>query len=274
MGFLDPLELGNGVLLFASKEDAEMKIKHSKIQAGDIFSTNEGGSVTVVEYRNAHEVLIEHNDESNHSALVRADHLRDGRVKNPFHPSVFGVGYVGVGGHNVSVKGKSTAAYEAWASMLRRCYSDEYLAKQPTYIGCSVHPDWFNFQTFAEWFNDQPNSQNHDFQLDKDLLALGNRVYSADTCSFLPQEINKLLNNQAASRGLYPQGVRASGKGYQAQLSVNGKRLSLGTYSSPEQAYTVYKAAKEQQVRSMAVEWREWLHHKVYANLMAWELQA
>ena len=158
--------------------------------------------------------------------------------------------------------------------MLRRCYSDEHLAKYPTYSGGSVHPDWHNFQAFAEWLHAQPNSQNDGFHLDKDLLVFGNKIYSADTCTFVPSQINTLLSDRAAGRGLYPQGVTANRKGYQAKLSVNGKRLSLGTYSSPEQAYTVYKAAKEQQVRSMAVEWREWLHPKVYANLMEWELQA
>ena len=251
-----------------------MKTKHKKIQAGDAFPTNEGGSVTVVEYRNAREVLIEHNDTHKHRAVVQAGHLRAGQVKNPFFASVCGIGYVGAGGHVVSVGGRCTAAYESWKRMLERCYSDEFLAKYSTYIGCSVHPDWHNFQTFAEWFHSQPNSQNDGFALDKDLLVLGNKLYGPSACSFVPQEINKLLNDNASSRGLYPQGVTANGKGYKATLSVNGKNLHLGTYSSPEQAYTVYKAAKEQQVRSMAVEWREWLHPKVYANLIAWELQA
>lgn len=253
----------------------KMKIKSNKtnkIQAGDVLPTNEGGSVTVIEYRNAGEILIEHNDAHKYQVVVRASNLRVGSVKNPFHPSVFGVGYIGVGKHTALVKGK-VAARGSWTRMMQRCYSSEYLAKYPTYIGCSVHSDWHNFQTFAEWFYAQPNSENAGFALDKDLLVLGNKIYSADTCSFVPQEINKLLNDSATARGIYPQGVWPHGKGYRAKLSVNGKQLALGTYSTPEQAYSVYKKAKEENVRSMATEWREWLHPTVYENLMTWELE-
>ena len=45
------------------------------------------------------------------------------------------------------------------------------------------------------------------FQLDKDLLVKGNKVYNESTCVFLPKEINSVLTKSTASRGDYLIGV-------------------------------------------------------------------
>lgn len=249
-----------------------MKNKHKQIETGDVFPTNEGGSVTVIEYRGCLDVLIEHNDSFKHRATVVAGHLRNGHVKNPFNPSVFGVGYIAVGEYSAWGGGKYSPAYVAWRDMLGRCCYAGYQVKYPTYIGCSVSNAWHNFQVFAEWFYSQDNSQKAGFALDKDLRITSNKEYGPDTCSFVPEQINSLLNDSGASRGKYEQGVSAHGKGYLARLSVKGKAIYLGKYSTPEQAHAVYKAAKQANVRSMAVEYKEFLHPTVYTNLIGWSL--
>ncbi|WP_423172691.1 hypothetical protein, partial [Stenotrophomonas sp. CASM112] len=45
------------------------------------------------------------------------------------------------------------------------------------------------------------------FELDKDLLIKGNKVYSENTCIFIPAEINLLLIKREASRGEHLIGV-------------------------------------------------------------------
>jgi len=240
---------------------------NKKIEAGDVFPTSEGGEVRVVKYRNSQNIDIVYMDENRHRAIVTANTLRKGKMKNPYHRSVLGVGYVGVGRYRVSNDGKLTDVYRAWGHMLERCYNSECQEKRPTYIGCFVCPDWLNFQAFAEWFHIQPNSDNAAFHLDKDLMMEGNKTYGPEFCSFVPGSINSLLTDAGAARGRWPMGVSANGKGFQAYLSVGGKRIWLGTYATPELAFSVYRRAKEANVKSMAEDWREYLHDDVYEYL-------
>ena len=89
--------------------------------------------------------------------------------------------------------------------------------------------------------------------LDKDLLIPGNKHYSAETCVFVDQATNKLLNDNAAMRGDLPQGVSQSGRGFQAQLRIKGKQVYFGTYITPELASNAYVAAKANEIRRTAL---------------------
>lgn len=57
--------------------------------------------------------------------------------------------------------------YKLWASMLQRCYSEKRLIKDPSYVGCSVHPDWHRFMNFRSWMEKQ---DWEGMELDKDIL--------------------------------------------------------------------------------------------------------
>lgn len=245
-------------------------MKTKQIISGDVFTTNEGGSVTVVEYRGAFEVVIKHDDSHEHIATVTAQHLRNGGVRNPYRPSVYGIGFMGVGEHPASVNGKDTPAYKTWSSMLRRCHCPKLHARKPTYANCSVHPNWHNFQVFAEWFERQYFATC--WHLDKDLIVEGNKIYSADNCVFVPSQLNTLLTDCGNARSDLPQGVSPNGKGYLAKLRIDGKRHSLGTYATPEEAFQVYKKAKEANVKRMAEQYKFLIDPRVYDSLMRYEV--
>ena len=243
----------------------------TQIREGDVFPTNAGGTVIVLEYVNSLEVTVQHQDDHMHCAVVESGNLRNGKVKNPYTVGRYGVGYIGDGDYRSTANNKKTPAYRSWSSMLRRCYDPDWHISRPTYIGCSVADEWHNFQVYAEWYYDQPNNKAG-FHLDKDLRIGGNKQYGPDTCSFVPYHINSLLIDCAASRGDLPQGVSRHGNGFRVHLAVNGKIIRLGTYATAEQAFTVYKATKEENVKLMAEEWKDWLHPEVYNYLMGWEL--
>lgn len=82
--------------------------------------------------------------------------------------------------------------YDKWITMLRRCYASEWHKKYPTYIGCSVCPEWRYFSKFRLWMELQ-NWKG--MELDKDILVKGNRVYGPDTCCFIPSTINTLFGH-------------------------------------------------------------------------------
>ena len=35
--------------------------------------------------------------------------------------------------------------YRKWVDLLKRCYSDKYRTKYPTYKGCTLEPEWLYF---------------------------------------------------------------------------------------------------------------------------------
>lgn len=243
-----------------------------RIVKNDIFNTNEGGHVIVIDYIDSKNVLIEHLDFQKHRVTVRAEHLRTGRISNPYKPSVQGVGYIGVGPYLTSERGKNNPAYRTWARMFERAYCDKYHSRYPTYTDCSVDTTWHNFQNFAEWFYKQPHAGEEGFALDKDLIILGNKTYNKDACSFVPTLINSLLTDSAAARGELPLGVKRNFSGYQARLSMYGERKCLGTFPTIEAAYLAYKEAKQDYVYKLANEYKDVLHPDVYKTLITWKL--
>ena len=80
--------------------------------------------------------------------------------------------------------------YVRWDNMLKRCYSSSVHKTHPTYIGCSVTPEWHYFSKFRFWME---NQKWEGLALDKDLLVKGNQVYGPDTCCFIPGAINGLF---------------------------------------------------------------------------------
>lgn len=99
--------------------------------------------------------------------------------------------------------------YQAWAHMLRRCYSARVHAKWPTYVGCSVVTSWHSFLSFRSWMATQ-NWQG--LELDKDTLIAGNKIYSPETCIFITQALNCFLTDRGLARGNDPLGVQFNRK--------------------------------------------------------------
>lgn len=185
----------------------------------------------------------------------------------------YGVGYNSRGTYPVTDRGKVSKQYNTWHGMLRRCYCNVNHIKNPTYIGCTVDDAWLDFQDFSKWYDNHAYS-GFGYDLDKDILFADNKVYSPDKCCFVPQEINKLLTDREAARGDLPQGLtfRKEMNKYHVRLSVDGIRKHLGYYDYLDEAFQVYKQAKEANVKRMAIEWKDRIEDNVFQALMNWEL--
>jgi hypothetical protein len=143
-----------------------------------------------------------------------------------------------------------TKYYGTWINMLQRCYSAKFLEKYPTYKGCSVCPEWLYLSVFHAWM------QAHDgywegLELDKDILVVGNKVHSPQTCLFVSKAVNSLLLDSGAARGELAQGVtfyKQMGK-FRADINIDGKRKYLGYFDSEDEAEETYLAAKSDNIR-------------------------
>jgi len=103
--------------------------------------------------------------------------------------------------------------YLAWTRMLKMCYSERFLEAHPTYTGCSVCEEWRSFLAFRQWMMAHVEMIGWDSfiqenrQLSRCFIVRGSKIFSPETCLFVPQAINKLLNDRTAARGLLPLGV-------------------------------------------------------------------
>lgn len=176
----------------------------ASIKKGDKFTSGKGCESVVVEYIDAFHVRIQFQDEHKYIATVEAGNLRDGRVRNPYRPSVFGIGYIASGAYNASMSGKKTKAYSNWQGMIQRCYDEKKLAEYPSYKGCSVVPGWHNFQVFAAWHEEH---YTEGLELDKDYLIAGNKIYGPDTCCYLSHQQNIEASHAKHYSFISPDGV-------------------------------------------------------------------
>ena len=186
---------------------------------------------------------------------------------------LYGVAYNTRGRHKAFSEGKKTKAYITWWHMIRRCYCPKVQSKNQTYIGCSVADEWHDYQNFADWYYSQKD-YGLGYELDKDVLFKGNKMYSPQNCTLLPQPLNALLNNRGSARGKYPQGVvlhKSSGR-IMSTFTTNGKTTYLGLFDCPNEAYQVYKIAKEAYVKEKALEWKDRIAENVFQALMDWQL--
>ena len=244
---------------------------------GKVCKSLNSGDFKILKYNNKENVEIQFLN-TGFETFARLGDIRKGEVKDLYSPSVCGVGILGTK-YPPSVNGRNTKEYDLWYSMLRRCYSDTSKKKYPTYVGCEVGDNFKSYEYFYEWCHKQVGFDNdgngNPFQLDKDLLVKGNKVYSESTCVFLPVEINSLLTKRTASRGEYLIGVYWSktANAFVARVCKNkGKQEYLGSFNTEIEAFNAYKTAKESFVKEQAEKWKDKIDPRAYNALMDYEV--
>ena len=79
-------------------------------------------------------------------------------------------------------------AYAKWQGMLNRAYG---ASSSKWYDDVTVSESFKHYHIFKQWYLTQYLEEG--WELDKDLLLKGNKVYCASRCCFLPKEINSAL---------------------------------------------------------------------------------
>ena len=187
-----------------------------------------------------------------------------GKGRGPKKSKVYGFGINDVGSPTVwadEETGKSVYCpyYYRWKEMLKRCYSDLYHERRPTYKDCTVVEEWKTFSNFRKWMVQQ---DWEGMDLDKDLKVMGNKVYGPEACLFIPRAVNTLFGVAGAGSSPYPIGVtfirRSKKKPFMARLRIDGVHKHLGCYPTPEEAAKVYVKARNEYLRSKAEEYPQY----------------
>lgn len=251
-------------------------------RTGETSYTFLGEKMTIIQYNSSKDITIRFED-TKYEMKTRMTEFRNGQIRDPIYPSVYGHGYIGIGEYKVSINGKHTPQYNAWYDMLKRCYCEDYMKKHITYEKAEVCEDWLNFQNFAKWYDDNYYELKipQRMELDKDILNKGNKLYCPKNCVFIPKKVNTLFIKCDKSRGSLPIGVgKKETRGYCSRCScgsglkdTNIKRVYLGIFDTPEEAFYAYKEFKEKYIKQIADEYKPYIPQKLYEAMYRYEVE-
>ena len=236
---------------------------------GKVCKSKSSGDFKILKYKDSYNVEILFL-KTGYETAARLDHIKSGEVKDPYSPSVCGVGVLGTK-YPSTVNSRNTKEYALWQRMLKRCYSTTFKKRRPTYEGCEVSDKFKSYEYFYEWCQNQIGFNNEGWHLDKDLLIKGNKVYSENTCVFIPQEINSMLIKSDKRRGEYLIGAcwHKKGKAFVATVNKNkGKSEHLGLFKTELEAFNAYKTAKESFIKEQANKWKDKIDNRAYEALI------
>lgn len=249
-------------------------INNSKI--GEESINKFGSSIKITGYRRYNDIDIYFPEYNWTYYNIDYNSFKRGSVKCPYEPRIFGIGYIGEGCYKSRNNGIKTRSYTVWYDMLKRCYDERHIFNYTNYIDCYVCDEWLNYQNFAEWYEyNYYEINNETMHIDKDLIIKNNRVYSPEACVIVPQFINNLIIKRDNNRGELPIGVwyDSSRNKYSSHCCDGyGNIITLGRFQTIDEAFAVYKAYKENLIKEIADEYKDFIPHELYNALYKYEV--
>lgn len=169
----------------------------------------------------------------------------------------------------VNFNGRRIKEYTLWNNILKRCYNTSYHIERPTYSDCTLSENFKNFNYFYQWCQNKIGFRNQNWQLDKDILLKGNKIYHEDLCVFVPPDINGLFIKSNATRGNLPIGVSLH---YSGKYIAQCKNTYIGIYLSSDEAFRAYKAFKENLILTKALQYQNHIDIKLYNAMLNYEV--
>lgn len=159
-------------------------------------------------------------------------------------------------------------AYSSWKYMLYRAYNDNYHNRFPTYLDVVVCDEWLTFSKFRVWWVD---NYVEGWELDKDLLVPNNKVYSPETCVYVPNWLNSFVLNSSTTRGNNKIGVTWYKKlnKFHAKCSnlKTKKSEHLGYFVLEEDAYNAWLTRKLELANELKLE-MDVIDLRIYPNIV------
>ena len=162
-----------------------MPVKHT----GKVFESNSCGKFEAIEYIGKARYKVRFID-TGYETTVKNSRMLDGGVIDRLLPRLCGFGFIGVGEYSSKVH---QLAFKKWKYMVIRVYSKS--SRKGTHRFCSIHKDWSNFQNFAKWHIDNYPTDGKEYELDKDKIKPGNKVYAPELCCYISHKENTQISN-------------------------------------------------------------------------------
>lgn len=242
---------------------------NQKHYVGEKNTNNFGSEIVISRYENPKDIDVYFPEYNWTAKNVYCSNFVRGKIKCPYEPRLCNVGYLGEGKYTTH-----HPAYKTWVYMIRRCYDTKSSYNRPTYENCSVCNEWHDFQNFAEWYeNNYYEIDNDKMQLDKDILIKNNNIYSSDTCCFVNHTINSMFTNKKRFRNSIIGSYKRCGK-YEVSCenTLLKKKQYLGRFNDENEAFTVYKNYKENNIKAVADHYKDKIPDHLYIALYNYEI--
>lgn len=233
-----------------------------------------GSEMVIVDYRKYSDIDVYFSEYDWTAKNVQYYNFKNGNIKCPYERRTCGMGYLGEGKYKSKENGKKTRVYITWRNMLKRCYSEKEHKRHPTYIGCESDKYWLCFQNFSNWDkNNYYEVEGERMCLDKDILIKHNKIYSPETCVYVPQTINTLFTKRQNGRGESCIGTTPFQGKYMVQCWLinpqtgKSKQEYLGLYDTQEKAFEVYKYYKEKNIKQVADYYKSLIPQRLYNGM-------
>lgn len=141
---------------------------------------------------------------------------------------------------------KSKKFYSVWMGILTRSYCPKFKTRNPSYAGVEVCDEWKFLSNFKIWFD---YNYKDGYDLDKDIIVGGNKIYSPSTCIFIPHEINTFILESNRKRGdcmigVCKQKTKSGNIKFVAQIADSGRSHYVGQFDTEIEAHVAWKKAK------------------------------
>lgn len=217
---------------------------------------------------------------TNNIDSFRKDHVKEGRIKDQKAPLTFGVGYTD-GEVTKNEAEDHLPYYRHWKQILERSYCPKLKKKYPSYDNVTVCEDWHSLKNFKIWFDNNYQQGWDQYCLDKDLLCdqLNFKIYSPETCVFLPHRLNTLIIKRYKNRKNkeLPIGITKKSKNskYCARCQIGESQPHvIGYYKDLNEAWEVYRNFKQNYIKELSEDYfnKGLIDERAYKALMNYKV--
>lgn len=242
---------------------------------GETNKNLSGKRMVIIEYINCHDILVKiENGEIVHTNYNNFKIGKVGKLEKSCNNNLNDKNSIKK--QIIKRKPIDEEIYKVWSHMRDRTSSKSI----PTYKDVKCCEEWDDIINFVTWYENNYYEINGErMELDKDILVKGNKIYSPNTCVFVPHRINSLFTKRQNKRGDYPIGVSYDMKSglYMSRCRVIDSNKStqkyIGCYSDINEAFNSYKIFKEQYIKEVADEYKDRIPKKLYEAMYNWKVE-